>query len=89
MAQAGVVRARHRILVLNEDGRPAAQAVVTVLRSTVPFPEIALLTDDAGSVLLQLPPGAFTFRVRAGADAVGEVEVVSPGAEESVVRLTR
>ncbi len=87
MAQPGVGRTRHRILVLDGSGRPIAGAVVALARSSVPFPEIALLTDENGAIELQLPPGAFAFRVRAPGDASSDVEVTSPGPAETVVRL--
>ena len=78
MAQEGVARARHRILVLDEGGRPVADAVVALARSSVPFPEIALLTDEKGAVELQLPPGVFAFRARGPGDVSGDVEVDEP-----------
>jgi hypothetical protein len=87
VAQEAVGRARHRILVLYEDGRPAAAAVVALARSSVPFPEIALLTDERGAVELQLPPGVFSFRAQGPGGVSGDVEVTSPGPAESVVRL--
>jgi hypothetical protein len=89
VAQAGLVRARHRIHVLSAEGRPADGAVVTVVRSSVPFPEIALVADESGTVELHLPPGRFTFRAQGRGGAQGQAEVESPGAEESVVRLGR
>ena len=89
MAEAPVARARHRILVLDEGDQPVAEAVVAVVRSSVPFPEIALLTDEAGRVEMHLPPGVFSFRARGPDDKSGEVEVTSPGAVERVIRLKR
>ena len=87
MAQEGVARARHRILVLDEGSRPVADAAVALARSSVPFPEIALLTDEKGVVELQLPPGVFAFRAVGPGDVSGDVEVTSPGPAETVVRL--
>lgn len=87
MAQEGVARTRHRIVVLDEGGHPVVDAVVALARSSVPFPEIALLTDDKGAVELQLPPGVFAFRARGPGDTAGDTEVTSPGPTESVVRL--
>lgn len=87
MAEAPVARARHRILVLDEGGQPVVEAVVAVVRSSVPFPEIALLTDETGAVELHLPDGVFAFRARGPGDTSGEVEMTSPGAVESVIRL--
>jgi hypothetical protein len=78
---------RHRILVLDERGRPVADAAVALSRSSVPYPEIALLTDADGVVELQLPPGIFVFRASAPGDRSGDLEVTSPGPADSVVRL--
>ncbi|HYN03938.1 MAG TPA: hypothetical protein VE359_15930 [Vicinamibacteria bacterium] len=87
MAEAPVARARLRILVLDEGDQPVAEAVVAVVRSSVPFPEIALLTDEAGAVELHVPAGVFAFRAQGPGGTSGEVEVTSPGAVESVIRL--
>jgi hypothetical protein len=87
VAEEAVGRARHRILVRDAGDRPVPEAVVALARSSVPFPEIALLTDESGAVELQLPPGVFAFRAVGPGDAFGDVEVTSPGPEETVVRL--
>lgn len=87
MAHETLGRMRHRILVLDERGRPVADAAVALARSSVPYPEIALLTDENGVVELQLPPGVFAFRASGPGDRSGDLEVTSPGPVESVVRL--
>jgi hypothetical protein len=87
VAQASVARMRHRILVRDEADQPVAEAAVAVVRSSVPFPEIALLTDEAGAAELSLPAGVFVFRARSPDDASGDVEVTSPGVVERVIRL--
>ena len=45
----------------------------------MPLPEMALLTDETGSVELNLPAGVFAFRARGRDDTSGEVELTSPG----------
>lgn len=78
-----------RIRIVDETGRAVPGATVAVVRSSVPFPEIALLADDDGVVELRLPPGTFTFRAHGPAGQSGEVTVRSPGAGEARVRITR
>jgi hypothetical protein len=87
VAEVVAGRMRHRIVVLDEGGRPVADAAVALARSSVPFPEIALLTNAEGVVALQLPPGIFAFRVRGPTNGSADIEVTSPGPAETVVRL--
>jgi hypothetical protein len=73
--------------VLRSDGRPAGGAMVTVPRSTVPVPELALVADATGAATLDLPPGRFTIEtftkdgsrgrteITVGGDAVFSVEI--------------
>jgi hypothetical protein len=89
VAEEVVGRTRHRIIVLDEGSRPVADAVVALGRSSVPFPEIALLTNADGVVELQLPPGVFAFRVGGPRHDSADIEVRSPGPAETVVRLKR
>lgn len=76
-----------RLRIVDEAGKPVAGATVAVVRSSVPFPEIALLADDDGVVDLRLPPGTFTFRAYGPAGQSGEATVQSPGAAEALVRI--
>ena len=78
-----------RLRIVDEAGKPAAGATVAVVRSSVPFPEIALLADDDGVVNLRLPRGTFTFRAHGPGGQTGEVTVRSPGAGEALVRIGR
>jgi hypothetical protein len=73
--------------IVDEAGNRVAGATVAVVRSSVPFPEIALLADDAGVVELRLPAGTFTFRAHGPAGQSGEVTLHSPGAGEALVRI--
>lgn len=73
--------------IVDEAGNRVAGATVAVVRSSVPFPEIALLADDDGVVEVRLPPGSFTFRAHGPAGQSGEVTVRSPGAGEALVRI--
>ncbi|MGH8698564.1 MAG: hypothetical protein ACREVS_18910 [Burkholderiales bacterium] len=78
-----------RLRIVDEAGQPVAGAAVAVVRSSVPFPEIALLAGDDGVVEIRLPPGTFTFRAHGPAGRSGEVTVRSPGAGEALVRIGR
>jgi hypothetical protein len=76
-----------RIRIVDQDGRPVSKATVTVIRSTVPFPEIALIPDAYGIVEVQLPPGTFTFQAHGSFAQQGEATVTRPGAEEEIVQI--
>jgi hypothetical protein len=78
-----------RLRIVDGAGQPVAGATVAVVRSSVPFPEIALLADDDGRVEIRLPPGTFTFRAHGPAGDSGDVTVQSPGAGEALVRIGR
>lgn len=64
-----------------------SDATVAVTRSTVPFPEIALISDAEGIVKVQLPPGRFTFRAHGPFDQQGELTLTSSGDEEETVQI--
>lgn len=68
-----------RFQVVNEIGRPVEGAFVSVLRSTVAFPEIALVTDGNGIAQLFLPEGRFVIGADAAGERHGEVEFDSKG----------
>lgn len=56
-------------------GAPVRDAMVAVEASTVPFPEIALVTNDEGVVKLTLPRGRFRVGVYASGDRRGVTEI--------------
>ena len=60
--------------VVDADGTPVARVRVVIVASSVPVPEIALLSDDDGRFSVWLPPGVFTFRAHGSAGS-GEAEV--------------
>ena len=70
-----------RIRIVDQNGRPVSEATVTVVRSTVPFPEIALIPDADGIVEVQLPQGTFTFEAHGPLGQKGVATVNSPIAE--------
>lgn len=51
-----------RIRIVDGYGKPVSEATATVIRSSTPFPEIALLSNLDGILEVMLPPGEFTFR---------------------------
>lgn len=63
-----------RLRVVDETGAPVGGAFVSVLQSTVAFPEIALVADEDGVVKLLLPDGHFVIGADDG-ERHGEVEV--------------
>ncbi len=54
------------IEVRDAAGAPVADAAVSVIEASVPWPEMAYLTDAAGRLALSLPPGSVTLAVVRG-----------------------
>jgi hypothetical protein len=67
--------------VVGAAGDPVAGALVVILESSVPVPEIALQADADGRFALRLPPGRFTLRAH-GPDGTGDARIELPGAAE-------
>jgi hypothetical protein len=59
-------------------------ALVAIVESTVPMPEIALVCDARGRFSLSLPPGRFVLRAHGGGGS-GQAEVEGAPAEEDIV----
>jgi Carboxypeptidase regulatory-like domain len=70
--------------VVDAGGAPVPDALVTIVESTVPMPEIALMCDADGRFSLRLPPGRFRLRAH-GAGGTGEVEVEGAPAGDEIV----
>ena len=71
-AVSGLTERRGR--VVDADGAPVPAQVVIVV-SSVPMPEIALVSDANGSFSLRLPAGRFTLRAHGPGGTSGAVEV--------------
>jgi hypothetical protein len=77
--------------VVDASGAPVPQAHIVIVAGSVPMPEIALLTDDAGRFSLRLPPGVFTLRAH-GPAGTGEAEIEVDGGQtehEVVIAIGR
>jgi hypothetical protein len=61
--------------VVDADGAPVPGAQVVIVVSSVPMPEIALVSDANGSFSLRLPAGRFTLRAHGPGGTSGAVEV--------------
>ena len=79
MAGLSTTRAEVRLAVRDKTGRPVAEASLSVVASSVPFPEIAFLTDETGVVQVFLPAGEFTFRAHGSDGVEGTARVISDG----------
>lgn len=60
--------------VVDAGGAPKPHALIVIVASSVPMPEIALQCDASGRFPIRLPAGHFTLRAHAG-DEIGEAEV--------------
>lgn len=63
--------------MVDEHGAPVPDALVTIVESTVPMPEMTLVADGRGRFALRLPPGRFVLCAH-GAGGTGEAEVAGP-----------
>jgi hypothetical protein len=61
--------------VVDVNGSPVPSATIVIVASTVPMPEIAIVSDAQGRFTLNLPPGRFTLRAHSPDGAVGESDV--------------
>jgi hypothetical protein len=60
-------------------------ALVTIVESTVPMPEIALVCDERGRFSLRLPPGRFKLRAHGGGGS-GDAEAEgAPSGDEILI----
>jgi hypothetical protein len=75
-----------RLRVVDESGDPVEGAFVSVLESTVAFPEIALVTDRHGMVKLMLPKGRFVIGANDG-DRRGELTLLGDRKSRDEVTL--
>lgn len=78
--------------VVDVDGQPAARAVVHVVSSPRPLPDIAQVADDAGVFVMALGPGAHVIGARSDSVGSGQAIVEVPADPEAslhvVVTLT-
>jgi hypothetical protein len=70
--------------VVDRTGAPVPDALVAIVASSVPMPEIALVSDYAGRFTLRLPPGNFTLRA-SGPTGTGQADAQGPPAHEEIL----
>ncbi len=76
--------------VLDAEGMPISGARVVIVASSVPIPEIALISDANGGFSLRLPAGRFTLRAHGREGTSGEIEVQgAPDDSEFVITIHR
>jgi len=71
--------------VVDARGAPVRGAQIVIVASTVPIPEIALLSDSEGQFYLSLPPGSFTLRAHGPGGATGEATVDEEAKSDEIV----
>lgn len=77
-----------RGLVLDSNGLPVEDAVVTIEWGTAPMPEIALITDANGRFQLDLPAGHFRLRAQTASGVIGTALVDgAPSTSAMIIHL--
>lgn len=72
--------------VVDVRGAPVRDAQIVIVASTVPMPEIALVSDAEGRFSLMLPPGRFTLRAHGPGGVTGDVAVEgAPNASDIII----
>jgi hypothetical protein len=87
VAEGTVSRTAIRLRIVDAQGQAVSDGTLSVVRSTVPFPEVALIPDEQGIVEVRLPDGTFTFRAVGPGGSTGEVTVESQAAANTVVDI--
>jgi hypothetical protein len=82
-----VIRPRRRGRVVEASGQPVAEAFVSVVESTVPVPEIALVTEADGTFQIGLPPGRFRLRATTADGRSGDLEMSGDSEDELLIRV--
>jgi len=75
--------------VVDAVGAPVPGAQIVIVDSSVPMPEIALVSDANGYFSLRLPEGRFTLRAHAPGGSSGEVEVEGGANPHGIVIMVR
>lgn len=73
--------------VVDAEGQPAGEALVSVVWSTVAYPEMARVTEPDGTFTLGLPPGRFRLRAHTADGRSGEIETAGESDEELVIQV--
>lgn len=76
-----------RVKIVNAQGDPVPGALVTIDESSVVVPEIALLSNSGGELILRLPDGTYRLTVRAPDGSVGDLQLTVVEAGQ-VARVT-
>ena len=81
---------RRTIRVVDGEGAPLADAFVAIETSSVPFPEISLITDEDGTISILLPVGEYRIGARSTGGGYGVIEAGVTGEDdrELVIKVT-
>jgi hypothetical protein len=74
-------------VVVDEGAEPVPGALVAVVESSTPVPEMAIRADEAGRFGIRLPEGRFRIRAHAPDGRAGEAEIEVPGNQEIRVAI--
>lgn len=88
MVSPSMTRSLVRVRVVGEDGQPVPQALVTIVSSSVPVAEIALVPDGSGLVSLQLPSGErFSLIANCFDRRIGSLLVSTPVDRDDILAI--
>jgi hypothetical protein len=75
------------VRVRRNDGQPAGRAIVSVPRSTTPFPELALVADLNGVVRLSLPSGHYTIEAFTDGGERGSADIAVENGGHTTIKV--
>lgn len=76
-----------KLKVVGADGKPVAHASVSVVQSSLAYPEMAQLADADGRLTVRLPQGRFTLRAHTADGRTGQVTISRPAEGSSEIRI--
>ncbi len=75
MTQQASTRKTLCLGIVDSGGNAVPSACVTIEEASVPVPEIALLSDAEGKVMMRLPTGRYRFMVRGPVNTKATLEL--------------
>lgn len=74
--------------LLLRKGAPLVEAVISIIESPEPMPDLGYLTDEAGSFQLHLPPGQYRIHIQAQGSSQEETLFVPDESRQMPIKWT-